>query len=78
MRPYFDQKSIAMNRFLLPALLAAMPVFAEDLGVCRAVPYSKDNCFRVLACVGSAIAAMTYFAKALGPPTGQWALGLVR
>ncbi len=41
-----------MIRLILPALLAATPINAQDLGPCRSVPYSQKNCARVLACIG--------------------------
>jgi hypothetical protein len=37
---------------LLAAICTTSPLAAQDIGVCRNIPYSQDNCVRVLACVG--------------------------
>ncbi|MEL6570799.1 MAG: hypothetical protein AAFQ64_04015 [Pseudomonadota bacterium] len=42
-----------MFRLYLPAaIVLGHAAMAQDLGVCRNIPYDQDNCVRVLACIG--------------------------
>ncbi|MEJ6403767.1 hypothetical protein [Yoonia sp. 2307UL14-13] len=41
-----------MIRLILPAIILASNATAQDRGLCRNVPYSEENCVRVLACIG--------------------------
>lgn len=41
-----------MFRATLPVIFLASGLSAQDIDVCRNVPYSQNNCVRVLACIG--------------------------
>ena len=57
-----------MNRYILPAIILANMASAEDIGVCRNIPYSQNNCVRVLACIGDR--GLTFDGRARGWDAG--------
>lgn len=57
-----------MNRLILPAIILCAQASAQDTGLCQNIPFSSENCVRVLACVGDQ--GVTFDGKARGWDAG--------
>lgn len=57
-----------MIRTVLPAIILLSPAMVSASGVCQNIPFSPDNCVRVLACIGDQ--GLTFDGQGRGWDTG--------